>query len=196
MSLVIANMSMSLDGFIEDRHGDANRHLFGWTISGPQASTMPGDAREFHTSKASAELLQMAMAGIGALVCGRRLFDLTHGWGGQHPTGAPVFVGTHREPTDWPYPESAFTFVDDGVASAVDQAKAVAGEKMVAIASADITRQCLEDGLLDAVMVDLVPVLLGSGKPWFTGLAETVELDDPVITPGHGVTHLLYRVRR
>lgn len=196
MSTVIANMSMSLDGFIEDRDGDVRQHLFGWTTSGRQSSTMPGDGREFHTSKASAELLREAMAGIGALVCGRTLFDLTHGWGGQHPTRAPVLVVTHREPTGWTHPAAPFTFVLDGVLSAVEQAKAVAGDKMVAIASADIARQCLNQGLLDAVMVDLVPVLLGAGKPWFSGLTDVIQLDDPVITPGEGVAHLLYQVRR
>ena len=84
----------------------------------------------------------------------------------------------------------------DGVASAVERAKAAAGEKTVAVASADVARQCLELGLLDAIMVDLVPVLLGHGKPWFAGLAGVVELEDPEVTEGAGVTHLRYRVRR
>lgn len=196
MSTVIANMSMSLDGFIEDRDGDVPTHLFRWTRSGPKASTMPGDGREFHTSKASAELLKEAMADLGALVCGRTLFDLARGWGGQHPAGAPVLVVTHDEPDDWPHPEAPVRFVTDGVASAVEQAKALAGGRTIGIASADVACQGLELGLLDAIMVDLVPMLLGAGKPWFAGLSDVVELEDPIITPGEGVTHMLYRVRR
>jgi dihydrofolate reductase len=71
----------------------------------------------------------------------------------------------------------------------------VAGDKNVALASADITRQCLDLGLLDAVMVDLVPVILGTGRPFLAGVADTINLEDPVITAGQGVTHLYYAVR-
>ncbi len=196
MSNVIANMSMSLDGFIEDQDGCV-KHLFGWYESGNQATTMPGDEREFRTSSASAAELREAVAATGALICGRRLFDLTKGWGGRHLIGVPVFVVTHRAPDDCPQDDAPFTFVTDGVASAVERAQAVAGKKSVAVASADIARQCLDAGLLDAVKVDLVPVRLGAGKPFFAGIARApVELDDPVITQGEGVTHLLYRVRR
>lgn len=196
MGKVIANMSMSLDGFIEDRTGDVATHLFGWMQSGPQPSTMPGDGREFHTSSASAQYLQDSLAALGALVSGRTLFDLAHGWSGRHPAGAPVIVVTHEPPSDWAYPETPFTFVTDGVAAAIEQAKAIAGGKNVAVASADVARQCLELGLLDVIAVDLVPVLLGAGKPWFAGLAGVAELADPEIIAGQGVTHLIYRVVR
>ena len=195
MSTMIANMSMSLDGFIEDSAGDANRHLFGWTQSGPQEWTLPGDGRPFHTSAASANHMRSVLTDLGALICGRTLFDLTHGWGGRHPAGAPVFVVTHQAPTDWAHPDAPFTFVTDGVAAAVEQASALAGPRTVAVASADIARQCLALGLLDVVAVDLVPVLLGTGKPWFAGLADKVELEDPEIIAGERVTHLVYRVR-
>ena len=99
MTTVIANMSMSLDGCIEDRDGDANRHLSGWTTSGRRTSTMPGDGREFHSSSATAKRLQAAASDSGSLVSGRRSFDLTHGWGGRHPTGLPVIVVTHARCT-------------------------------------------------------------------------------------------------
>ena len=89
MSTVIANMSMSLDGFVEDGSGSV-RDLFAWYTAGRSATTMPGDEREFRTSEASAEGLRAAIAATGAILCGRRLFDLTNGWGGRHPAGAPV----------------------------------------------------------------------------------------------------------
>lgn len=192
-SKVVANMSMSLDGFIEDRDGGVG-DLFAWYESGSRSTTMPGDEREFRTSEQSAEHLQTAVAETGAVVCGRRLFDLTHGWGGSHPVGAPVFVVTHELPDDWPHPDAPLTFITDGVQSAVEQARAAAGDKSVAIASADVGSQCLEAGLLDAIRVDLVPVLLGAGKPFFAGIGKHAKLADPEITRGRGVTHMHYRV--
>ena len=183
MGDLIANMSMSLDGFVEDAAGGVD-DVFSWIPLTAEGS-------------ASAGYLRDARAGIGALIAGRRLFDLAKGWGGRHPVDVPVFVVTHRVPDDWAYPDAPFTFVTDGVASAVEQARAAAGDRNVAVASPDITRQCLDLGLLDAVAVDLVPVLLGAGKPFFAGLGETpVRFEDPTVVPGLGVTHLLYRVRR
>ena len=88
MAEVVANMSMSLDGFIEDSRGGV-AEVFAWTTSGPVASTMPGDDREFRTSSASAEHLRRSVTGTGALVCGRRLLDLAQGWGGRHPVATP-----------------------------------------------------------------------------------------------------------
>jgi dihydrofolate reductase len=143
---------------------------------------------------ASAQHLEDTLAGLGALVSGRALFDLAHGWSGRHPAGVPVVVLTHEPPADWAHPDAPFTFVTDGVAAAIEQAKAIAGGKNVAVASADVARQCLELGLLDVIAVDLVPVLLGAGKPWFAGLADVAELADPDIIAGQGVTHLVYRV--
>ncbi len=192
MSSVIANMSMSLDGFVEDRRGSV-RDLFAWYTAGSVTTTMPGDEREFRTSEASAETLRDAVEATGAILCGRTLFDLTNGWGGRHPAGAPVVCVTHDPPADWPHP--GVTFVSTGVADAVARAKEVASGRTVAVASADVARQCLDLGLLDAIKVDLVPVLLGAGKPFLAGVADVVHLDDPEITRGERVTHLLYRVR-
>lgn len=195
MGEVVANMSMSLDGFVEDSNGGVEQ-VFGWLGSGDEAVAAPGDEREFRTSPASAEYLRKGFAGTGALVCGRRLFDLTQGWRGRHPAGVSVFVVTHQAPEAWPYPDAPCTFVTDGVASAIAQAKDVAGDRSVAVASPDITRQCLDLGLLDAISVDLVPVLLGAGKPFFADLqGAPVTLSTPTVVQGHGVTHLRYRVR-
>jgi dihydrofolate reductase len=183
MGDLIANMSMSLDGFVEDADGGVDE-VFGWCATVPEGS-------------ASADYRRDAQARVGALLCGRRLFDLAKGWGGRHPIDVPVFVVTHRVPDDWAHPDAPFTFVIDGVASAVEQARVAAGDRDVAVASPDITRQCLDLGLLDAIAVDLVPVLLGAGKPFFADLGRTpVGLDDPTVVAGLGVTHLLYRVRR
>jgi dihydrofolate reductase len=195
MGDVIANMSMSLDGFMEDADGDVGR-VFAWYRGGDEAVAMPGGAHEFRVSPQSAEHLRAGLAAAGALMCGRRLFDLTKGWGGRHPLDVPVFVVTHRAPGEWGHPEARFTFVTDGVASAVEQAHAVAGDRAVMLASADITRQCLDLGLVDMVTVDLVPVVLGAGTPFLAGVKAPVRLDTPTVVQGHGVTHLSYRVLR
>lgn len=90
-----------------------------------------------------------------------------------------------------------FTFVSDGVTRAVELAKELAGERDVAIASPDIVRQCLDLGLLDAITIDLVPVLLGKGIRYFDRLREEpVRLSNPKITTAVGVTHLRYDVIR
>ena len=93
---------------------------------------------------------------------GRRTFDITNGWGGSPPLGVPTFGATHTVPQEWVYEGSPFTFVTDGVESAVDQAKAVADDKDVAVGAASIAQQCIGAGLLDEIHVDLVPVLLGA----------------------------------
>jgi dihydrofolate reductase len=194
MATVIASMSMSLDGFIADP-SDGTEQVFGWYFNGD--TTVPTAAAwlTFRTSEASAEVMRDALANVGALISGRRLFDVASGWGGTHPMGVPVFVVTHKAPDDWPH--EGFTFVTDGVESAVAQAKVVAGDKRVAVASPKIAQQCLDAGLLDEVHVDLVPVLLGAGIPFFENLTHSpVDLDDPRVTEGTGVTHLAYKVRK
>jgi dihydrofolate reductase len=139
--------------------------------------------------------MREALAGAGALITGRHLFDITQGWGGTHPVGVPVVVVTHEPPADWPHTET-FTFVDS-VEKAVQVARELAGEKNVVVASAKIAQQCLDAGLLDAVNVDLVPVLLGSGVRWFENLAKApVQLGNPTVVEGNGVTHLAYPVTR
>src|SRR5689334_8899544 len=131
MGKVIANMCMSLDGFIADPN-DGCDELFGWYFSGDVVTEGAAGAT-FRTSQASAEVLKDAIASAGALIAGRHLFDITSGWGGMHPIGAPVFVVSHRgAPDGWEHDN--FTFVTDGLESAVKQAQAVAGDKNVVIA--------------------------------------------------------------
>ena len=195
MAKVIANMSMSLDGFIAGPHDEVD-HLFGWYGTGDVEipTAMPG--LSLHVSQASADVLREAHANVGALVVGRRLFDLTKGWGGRHPMDVPVFVRTHAAPVDWAHPEAPFTFVTDGLQSAIDQAKATAGDGWVGVGS-KVASQCLDAGLLDEIHVDLVPVVLGGGIPFFEGLSSgPFVLEGPDVVEGDGVTHLRYRVKR
>ena len=196
MSTVVANMSMSLDGYIADPSGGVDQ-LFGWFGNGPVETPSRDERWTFRTSAASATQLRTALDRAGALVCGRRLFDLTGGWGGRHPMGVPIFVVTHEAPVDWAHPDWPVTFVTDGVTNAIAAAAAVAGDRVVAVASADIARQALDAGLVDRIDVDLVPVLLGQGIPFFArSAAGPVALENPTVVEGDGVTHLSYPVRR
>jgi dihydrofolate reductase len=100
-------------------------------------------------------------------------------------------------PDGWPRADSPFTFVTDGIDSAIEKAKALTGEKVVGVNGDTIARQCLNAGLLDEIWVDLVPVLLGGGTPFFDQLEDApVELEGPTsVVQGTDVTHLRYRVR-
>jgi len=192
MSKVVANMSMSLDGFIADP-ADGIDQLFGWMGNGEVEVPTAVDWATFRMSPASAEYMRDALAGVGALITGRHLFDIAHGWGGTHPLGVPVVVVTHQPPADWPH-TGTFTFVDD-VEQAIAVAKEAAGGKDVVVASAKIAQQCLAAGLLDAVHVDLVPVLLGEGVRWFDSLGgSAIRLGNPKVIEGNGVTHLAYPI--
>ena len=133
---------------------------------------------------------------LGAVLTGRRTFDVAHGWDGNHTWG-PAFVLTHHVPAGWPRPNSTVHFVTDGVETAVAQAKAAAGGKPVGVHCADAIQQLLDAGLLDEIHVDITAVLLGSGVRLFDHLAETpAALGNPTVIPGAGVTHLRYPVRK
>jgi dihydrofolate reductase len=204
MGKVSTGLSMSLDGFIagpndgpERPLGDGGERLFEWYSGGDTEYRLPGTEMVFRVSPQSAELLREAHGKMGAFVTGRRTFDITDGWGGRPPLGVPTFVVTHTVPRDWVYEGSPFTFVTDGVESAVEQAKAVAGDKDVAVGAASIVQQCMRAGLLDEIHVDLVPVLLGDGVRLFKGLGITpIELESTSVIVAPGVTHLGFKVLR
>jgi len=193
---VVASFCMSLDGFVA-RPDDSVGPLFDWYQSGDVEVPMAGYPIDFHVSPASASYLRAFLEPVrgGAFVCGRRVFDYTHGWGGNPPGGGRAFVVTHRPPPSWSSENLApFTFVSD-VASAVSQARA-AGNGTVGVSGPSIARQCLALGLLDEVRIDLVPVFLGEGVRCFSGLDSRFGLLERVeVVAGEGVTHLRYRVR-
>src|SRR6266508_1940560 len=173
MAVVISEMSMSLDGFVADP-ADQVGPLFDWYANGEvEVPTAVPERWTFRTSEASAGYLRESMGRIGALVAGRRLFDIGR-WGEHgHPYGVPVFVVTHDVPQGWPREDAPLpiTFVTDGVEHAVAQAKATAGEGWVGVAGPNIAQQCLDAGLLDEVRINLVPVLLGKGLRYFDKLS-------------------------
>src|SRR3954471_18283250 len=197
MSKVIALMSMSLDGFVADEQ-DGVDEVFDWYFSSgdvdvPTASTTSG--MTFHVSEASAAHLRSLVAEMGAMLTGRRTFEVADGWGGQHPWDVPAFVVTHEVPEGWPRPGSTVEFVTDGIESAVARAKAAAGPKSVGVHGAQTIQQCLKARLLDEIHVDVAAVLLGAGVRLFNQLGNTPQiLGNPRVIAGLGVTHLRYPV--
>ena len=199
MGQVIASASMSLDGYIAKDDNTIGR-LFDWLQNGPVELRTVNDNITLHVSPPSAEYLKRWMDGLGVLVCGRTLFDFTGGWGGTHTMDVPVVVVTHEIPSDWveAHPDAPFHFVTDGVEAAVAKAQAIAEQRTVAVTAGIIARQCLELGLLDGVAVDLVPVVMGKGRPYFgeLSLADAALGDPTVCIQGNRVTHLLFPVTR
>jgi dihydrofolate reductase len=178
MATVVADMSVSLDGFVADP-SDGVKEVFAW-YGKPQPDDGAGGS---------------GTSGLGVIVYGRRTFELAGGWNGRHPTQAPVIVVTHRVPDGWPRANSAVSFDTGGIETAMAKAEEIAGDQVVALGSPSIICQCLNLGLVDRIQVKLVPVLLGEGIRLFDHLNRApVELDNPEVTEGNGVTHLYYNV--
>jgi dihydrofolate reductase len=198
MSKVYTGASMSLDGYISGPGETGFEYLFKWYSNGDVEVPTSDPEMTPRMSAASAEHFRNLIDQSGALVVGRKLFDFTNGWGGNHPMGRPVVVVTHTVPEGWPRDDAPFTFVTDGIERAIEQAKALAGDKVVGVNGGTIASQCLDAGLLDEVWVDLVPVILGGGTSFFDQLkGAPYELEGPVsVVEGDNVTHLRYRVRR
>jgi dihydrofolate reductase len=191
MTLVICDMSASLDGYVtgpndsrENPFGDGAAMLHDWIF----------DAA---TDEDRAVLREM-LAGAGAVVMGRTSFDKNEGdggWGDRGPAGdTPCFVVTHRKPATAHPP--VYTFVTDGVASAIEQAKNTAGGKVVMLHGATVMQQALPLGLVDEIRVHVIPVLLGGGTPLFGRLDSAISLErtQAVVTPA--AMHLTFRVAR
>jgi dihydrofolate reductase len=201
MSKVIFNITVSLDGFVagpndspEQGLGEGGDVLFNWYFSGDTEIVLSEGTPVLKVSAQSAELMKAAFETYGAGVWGRRTFDIAHAWGG-HPPGTPCFIVTHRPPQEWVYEGSPFTFVTDGVESAIRQARQAAGDKDVVLCTASILQQGLQAGLVDEIHLDVAPVLLGRGVRLFDRIGEqplVLEMIRAIAAPG--VTHLGYRV--
>ena len=195
MGKVYTHMTMSLDGYIADPD-DQPGELFDWYQAGEVSVPSGNENIAFDVDEASAEVLRELTGNNGAIVSGRRLFDIADGWNDAHPAGAAIVVVTHSPPADaaerWP----KTTFVD-GVAAAIDTAREIAGDKDVTIMSADIVQQALDLGLVDEICVSLAPVLFGEGIRYFGPLdGGHLLLEDPVVVQGRRAVHLRYPVRR
>src|SRR5215208_3335875 len=148
MSKVVAIMSMSLDGYVADRN-DGVAEVFDWYMNSGNVEFHTGgsDPMTFNVSEPSAKHLRGLWSELGAVLTGRRTFEVADGWGGNHAWG-PAFVVTHHIPAGWPRPNSTFHIVTDGIESAVNPANAAAARRSGAVHGADTIQQLLNAGLL------------------------------------------------
>ena len=194
MPNVIADITMSLDGFVTGPDPDLQHGL--------GHGGEPLHTWVFSDDEVDAQVLQDATERSGAVIMGRRLFDIIDGpdgwndevgYGAGHVGTPPFVVVTHSAP------ESIrlgldFTFVTDGIAAAVAQAKARAGSKdVVVMGGGDVVRQCLDSGLADELRLHLAPIVLGAGTPLFAG-ATRRELRQRDVRVSAHATHLTYDV--
>lgn len=191
MSVAVLFMSMSLDGYIADANdflgGPDGVRLHEWFAPGGDFAEVVGPGRE------PADELSTS----GAVLTGRRTAELMDHWGGDVHGGVPIFVPSHRPPgpaARWSYP--SVTYVTDGIVSAMAQAKAAAGDRIVHVQGAYTARTALEAGVLDEIQIAQVPVLLGGGRRLFDVLSSEIELEIVRVIDTPEATHLRYRVRR
>lgn len=200
MSRVILNISMSLDGFIAGTNdspksplGDKGDKLQAWMFSGEVTSETNSF---FKLSEIDKKVFDSAAKKTGAMIVGRRTYDIVNGWEGSHPLeNVPVFVLTHQIPNDSPRGKTPFTYVLGGVEQAVKEAKQVAGTKDVSVGTASVAQQCIELGLLDGLDLHIAPTLLGKGTRLFDHIGqESITLESTEVIEGTGVIHVKYDV--
>jgi dihydrofolate reductase len=196
MGIVVSSASTSLDGFIAYPDNDPGP-LFDWYQAGDVEIVNKGDLPPFHLTRESADYWTDWLSELGCLIVGRLLFDITDGWRGQHPLGVPFVVLTHEAPADWAHAHTGNAhFVTDGIDAAVAKAQELAGERSVGVAAGTVAGQAITAGLLDEVAIDLVPVVLGEGHPYFADVApDEVRLGDPTtVVRAQRVTHMRFPV--
>jgi dihydrofolate reductase len=198
MANVVVDLSVSLDGFIAGPNdgphnplGDGGRRLFDWWSAGTERV---GPDDRFKPPVRSLAVAR-EMFNYGAVITGRRTFDIAQGWGGHHPLGCHFFLLTHNPPDRWVGPGTGGTVVTDGIESALDQARAVAGDRMISVVAAHTAQQYLRAGLLDEVRLNLVPVVLGGGVRLLDNLDDhQLNLECILVVESDDVNHLRYRI--
>lgn len=200
MGKVVFDITMSLDGYVagpddgpELGLGVGGERLHEWVVE--LASWREPHGLEGGETNASSQVAE-DMGASGAVIVGKRMFDNAHGWGDEPPFRKPVFVLTHTAREPLTRGETTFTFVTEGIESAVERAKAAAGENDVSIGGgASTAQQALKAGLVDEVRLTFAPILLGGGVALFDGLGpDDVELEVTRVVEGPKATHVRYRV--
>jgi dihydrofolate reductase len=192
-------MSMSLDGYIAGPNdkpgnpgGDDFMRLHEWygfaSYAGPSAESIDasGIGKQFPDE----------IKETGAVLSGRNTVEQVDHWGGGHHDGVPIFVPSHRPPGTSVAKYPLVTYVTDGIASAMAQAKAAAGDRNVLVHGAYTAQTALEADVLDELQVHQVSVLFGGGRRLFGVLPERVELEIIRVIDTPEATHIRYRVSR
>jgi len=186
-------MSMSLDGYIAgpsdqpgNPGGDGFDRLHDWFV--------PPDGEFVRPSGLAGQLWDEWNA-TGAVLAGRRTVEQVDHWGGDR-NGVRIFVVSHRPPGPSVANYPLVTYVNDGIASAMAQAKAAAGDRNVLVHGAYTPQRALEAGVLDELQIHQIPVLFGGGRRLFEVLPSRVELEIVRVIDTPEATHIRYRVRR
>jgi dihydrofolate reductase len=200
MGQAVVDLTVSLDGFVAGAGdgpdlslGRGGERLFMWMTAGPESNRaenrlMPPDA--------SKVVVDEWMSDCGAIISGRRTFDIANGWKGGHPIDVPIFVVTHQAPThgEW---SPRVSFVTDGIQHALELAQEAAGDLKVSVSAADTAQQLLRAGKLDEIQIGVVPLLLGAGVRLLDHIGpDPIPLEQTRVIESDGVTHLRYRVVR
>lgn len=199
MSATVLYMSMSLDGFIAGPNdgpgnglGDGGERLHDWLFRGAPAGHVSIGERLRGVNR---QIYDEFMA-TGSVVAGRGTFEPARGWNGNHHDNVPIYILSRHPAPDWAANWSNVYYVSD-LAVAMRHAKAAAGVRNVLVHGAGIAQRALTLGVLDEMVIHLVPVILGAGRPLFAHLGiEHHELEQVRALQGDGVTHLHYRVQR
>jgi len=211
MGKLSLDISMSLDGFVagpdpslDDPLGRGGDDLHQWAYGA--ASWQESHGRSGGQANADSDVIAERVESAGATIMGRRMFSGGEGpweedpnadawWGEEPPFGHPVFVLTHHEREPLEKGATTFTFVTDGIESALDQARDAAGDKDVALGGgADVAQQYLRAGLVDEMQIHLAPVFLGGGVRLFEGVGPDVRLELTRVIESPAVTHVRYGV--
>ncbi len=211
MNRVTCQISISLDGFVagpnqspENPIGEGGMRLHDWAFATQSWRTRHGV--EGGEQSVDAEVIDQSTRGIGAYIMGRKMFGGGEGpwdegwkgwWGEDPPYHVPVFVLTHhaRAPLAM-QGGTSFTFVTDGIESALEQAREAAGDDDIAIAGgASAVQQYLAAGLLDELHLHIVPIVLGAGERLLDGVGDP-QLEPVEVIASPAVTHVRYRVHR
>lgn len=202
MGKVVVDITTSLDGFVAGPNdgpelplGEGGERLHEWVYD--LASWREPHGLEGGKTNRDSEILDEALSAAGAVIVGRRMFDNAHGWGDNPPFHVPVFVLTHEaRETEAKDGGTTFTFVSDGIESALEQARAAAGDKNVSVGGgASTIQQYLRAGLLDEIQIHVAPLLLGGGIRLLDQLGtKPVELEQTRVVESPLVTHLRFRV--
>ena len=194
MSVSVLSMSMSLDGYIAGPNdepgnpgGDGFMRLHQWIV------TPDG---EFGRPEGLAGQLWDEWNATGAVLAGRRTVEQVDHWGGDNHGGVPIFVPSHRPPGPSVANYPLVTYVTDGIASAMAQAKAAANDRNVMVHGAYTAHRALEAGVLDELQIHQVPVLFGGGLRLFEVLPSRLELEIVRVIDTPEATHIRYRVHR
>lgn len=193
MGELIASMSVSMDGYVAGPGHDITE-VFAWHRGGDVEVPAKNGEFVFHLTERNAAWFRDKMENTGAILTGRGLFDMTKGWGGRHPVGAPIVCWSREgAPEDWT--GGGVTFVED-LAESVAVAKEIAGDRPVGTSGSRFIQRLLEANLLDGIEMSVVPVVLGDGIPFFGHIRGPVHFEPPTIEVGDGVTHMTYKVKR